>query len=221
MTMDRPRLSLDIVSDTICPWCFIGKRRLEAALALRPEVLVEIRWRPYQLDPSIPEGGVDRGLYLERKFGAQRTDEIHARIRESGEAEGIAFAFDLIERTPNTLDSHRLIRWAGAADVQDGVVERLFRTYFEEGGDIGDHATLVGIAEDCGMSSPLVGDLLAGSSDRDEVRQEIEIAQKIGVTGVPCFIFADRLAVMGAQPPEVLAEAIDRALIEPATPGTG
>ncbi len=208
-------ITLDVVSDTICPWCFIGKRRLEKALALRPEAKVEVRWRPYQLDPTIPPGGLDRKQYLEAKFGGpERAQEIYDRVRAAGAEEGLDFAFEKIARTPNTINSHRLIRWAGTAGCQEAVVERLFRSYFLEGGDIESLSPLVAIARDCGMDGDLVAELLAGDSDIELVEREIVTARKIGVTGVPCFIFADRFGVMGAQPAEVLADSIDRAVSE-------
>lgn len=210
-------ITLDVVSDTICPWCFIGKRRLERALASRPDASVEVRWRPYQLDPTIPPGGIDRGQYLEAKFGGpERAREIYDRVRAAGAEEGLDFAFETIARTPNTINSHRLIRWAGAAGCQDAVVERLFRSYFLEGGDIESPSSLAAIARDCGMDDDLVAELLAGDADIEVVEREIVTARKIGVTGVPCFIFADRFGVMGAQSPEVLADSIDRAVGEQA-----
>jgi predicted DsbA family dithiol-disulfide isomerase len=208
-------VQLDVISDTICPWCFIGKRRLEKALKLRPDANVEIRWRPYQLDATIPPGGVDRKEYLENKFGGpERAKEIYARIREAGAEEGIAFAFEKIERTPYTITSHRLIRWAATARVQDAVVERLFQIYFLEGGSIEDADTLVSVAREAGMDTELVGELLAGDADVELVEREIRTAHKIGVTGVPCFILANNFGVMGAQSPEILADAIDRALAQ-------
>ncbi len=208
-------LALDIISDTICPWCYIGKRRLEQALAWRPEVETDIRWRPFQLDSTIPPEGVDRGSYLEKKFGSpEAARALYARIEEAGKQEDIPFAFDLIERTPNSLDSHRLIRWAATAGLQDEVVERLFQLYFLEGEDIGEAEVLLGAAAEVGLDSELVEELLAGSSDIDLVEKEISLAQEIGVTGVPCFIFANSFALMGAQPPETLVEAVDRALFE-------
>lgn len=210
-------ITLDIISDTICPWCYIGKRRLERALAMRPDAKLDIRWRPYQLDPTIPPGGVARAEYLAAKFGgAQRVEEIHDRLRAAAAQDGIDFAFDRITRTPNTINSHRLIRWAGTAGCQEAVVERLFRSYFVEGGDIETPTSLAGIARDCGMDGDLVAELLAGDADIELVEREVVTARKIGVTGVPCFIFADRFGVMGAHPPEVLVESIDRALREQA-----
>jgi predicted DsbA family dithiol-disulfide isomerase len=210
-------VQLDVVSDTICPWCYIGKRRLEKALAERPDVEVDIRWRPYQLDPTIPAGGVDRREYLENKFGGpEKAQEIYDRIRAAGAEEDLPFAFEKIKRTPNTINSHRLVRWAATAGCQDQVVERLFQLYFLEGGDVEDSETLLSVAREAGMDTDLVSELLAGDADVELVQREIRTAQKIGVTGVPCFIFANSFGVMGAQSPDILAEAIDRALAQPA-----
>lgn len=212
-------LAIDVISDTICPWCYIGKRRLERALAWRPEIEIDIRWRPFQLDSTIPVEGVARDSYLEQKFGSpEAARALYAQIEEAGKEEDIPFAFDLIEQTPNTLDSHRLIRWAATAGLQDEVVERLFQLYFLEGENIGDAEVLTGAAAETGLDSELVEELLSGSSDIDLIEQEISLAHEIGVTGVPCFIFANSFALMGAQPPETLVEAIDQALFELDTP---
>lgn len=210
-------VSIDIVSDVMCPWCLIGKRRLEKALELRPGVEVEMRWRPYQLDPTIPEGGMNRRDYLERKFGGpERAKAIYEQIREAGEQEGIDFRFDLIERSPNTLDAHRLIRWAATPGVQNEVVDRLFRLYFTEGANVGDHEVLLGVARDTGMDVELVGNLLESDADVELVQREIALAQQMGVTGVPCYVFAGKFGVLGAQSPEILADALDRAVSEAA-----
>ena len=209
---------VDVVSDVMCPWCLIGKRRLEQAIAMLDEP-VEVRWRPYQLDPTLPPGGRDRREYLEAKFGGpQRAAAIYARIEEAGREEGIAFAFDRIAVSPNTLDAHRLIRWAGSAGegVQDRVVEALFKAFFEEGRDIGSHHVLVEIAGAAGMDEAIVRDLLASDRDVEAVRAEIAQAQAMGVTGVPCFIIDRRHAVMGAEPAERLVEILRESL--PAAP---
>ncbi len=209
---ERPNaIAIDVVSDAVCPWCYIGKRNLEAALADLPEVAAEIHWRPYQLDPTIPPEGVDRKAYLQRKFGA-RVAEIYGRVSEAGAAAGIPFAFEAIARSPNTLDAHRLIRWSWSAGAQDAVVERLFRDFFIEGKDIGDHAVLIEAARAGGMDGDIVSSLLAADSDKDEVRGEIAAAQNLGVTGVPFFIFDGSFALPGAQPPDVLKRAIRKAL---------
>lgn len=209
---ERPNaIAIDVVSDAVCPWCYIGKRNLEAALADLPEVAAEIHWRPYQLDPTIPPEGVDRKAYLQRKFGA-RVAEIYGRVSEAGAAAGIPFAFEAIARSPNTLDAHRLIRWSWSAGAQDAVVERLFRDFFIEGKDIGDHAVLIEAARAGGMDGDIVSSLLTADSDKDEVRGEIAAAQNLGVTGVPFFIFDGSFALPGAQPPDVLKRAIRKAL---------
>ncbi|GIL02494.1 MAG: DSBA oxidoreductase [Alphaproteobacteria bacterium] len=207
-------VDIDVVSDVMCPWCFVGKRHLEMAVAGLDGIAANIRWRPFQLDPTLPAGGKDRKRYLEDKFGSlERIRPAHDRLVRLGREVGIAFDFDAIAVAPNTLDAHRLIRWAGGvgAEVQDRVVTRLFELYFVEGADVGDRDLLAAIAEDAGMDRALVCELLAGDDDRETVRQEIAAAQRMGVTGVPCFIIDRRYAVMGAQPPEVLAQAIGQA----------
>lgn len=202
-------ISVDVVSDVMCPWCFIGKRRLEHALADIEGIDVKVTWRPFLLDPTLPPEGKDRQTYLAEKFGGKEEAEaIYASIRQAGQDEGIAFAFEDIARAPSTVDAHRVIRWAGVEGVQDAVVERLFSLYFLEGGDIGNHETLVAAASEAGMDGAVVEALLAGDADRESVKDEIATAQQIGVTGVPCFIVDNRYAVLGAQDPTVIADAI-------------
>ena len=212
MVPTLPPLVVDIVSDVVCPWCFVGKRRLEQAIAASPELAVTVRWHPYQLDPTIPPGGLDRMDYMNNKFGAARYAEIAARITAVGTEVGIPFRFADIKRSPNTMDAHRLIRWADSAGLQGAMKERLMQAFFVEAQDIGDHGVLVALAEEVGMEGAVVGRLLAGDADKDKVREEVETAQKIGVTGVPFFIFAQKLAVSGAQPAEVLRGAMLEAL---------
>ncbi len=216
---NREPVTIDVVSDTICPWCYIGKKRLEQALALRPGLAVDVRWRPFLLDPTIPKGGVDRREYLENKFGGpERAREVYGQIEAAAASEGLDVHFDRIGRTPNTIDSHRVIRWATTSGRQSELVEALFRRYFCEGANIEDPDVLVSAAEEVGIDGALVRDLLAGDADRDLVEKEIALAQQLGVTGVPCFIIANRFGVMGAQSPEILAEALDRAVAEAAEP---
>jgi predicted DsbA family dithiol-disulfide isomerase len=204
-------LTIDVVSDVVCPWCYLGEKRLEAALAEEPEPVM-VRWRPYQLDPTIPEGGLDRAEYMARKFGANgRLKGIHDNLTRLGAEFGLDFAFDRIKRAPNTLDAHRLVRWAASANVQSEVVDRLFKAYFAEGRDIGDRAVLLDIASGCGMDASIVEKLFAEGADVEAVRGEIAEAQAIGVTGVPFFIFAGRLAVSGAQDVPLLRRAIGQA----------
>lgn len=205
------QITIDVVSDAVCPWCFVGQKRLDKAAASLPDIDVAVRWRPFQLDPTIPPEGKDRKEYMRAKFGdGGRLRQIHANLEEIGRAEGIAFDFDAITVSPNTLDAHRLIRWAATAgeDVQGRVARRLFQLYFEEGKNIGDHEVLIEAARECGMDEAVVRTLLATDADRDAVREEIDTANRMGITGVPCFLIEGRYAVMGAQNSDALAEAI-------------
>ncbi|MDE3174495.1 MAG: DsbA family oxidoreductase [Pseudomonadota bacterium] len=205
-----PPIVIDVVSDVVCPWCYLGKKRLEGALRAAGEV--EVRWRPYQLDPTIPPEGLDRQAYMRAKFGdGDRLAQAHARLRALGAEVGVAFDFDSIRRSPNTLDAHRLIRFAAEAGAADALVERLFSDYFEGGRDIGDRAVLIEAATACGLDGEAVAARLASGEGADEVREEIEAARRVGVQGVPFFIFASKYAVSGAQSEEVLAQAIARA----------
>ena len=211
MNQESETLTIDVVSDVVCPWCYLGEKRLEAALAEESQPLA-VRWRPYQLDPTIPEGGLDRTEYLAKKFGRDgRLQTIHDNLVRLGAEVGLPFAFDRIKRAPNTLDAHRLIRWAASAGAQGKVVDRLFRAYFVEGRDIGDRSVLVEIASECGLEAVIVETLLAEGADVDTVRGEIAQAQAIGVSGVPFFIFAGRLGVPGAQDVSLLRRAIAQA----------
>ena len=203
-------MRIDIVSDTICPWCFIGKRRLERALAENRGLEAEITWRPFQLNPDMPEGGLDRASYLEAKFGGpERAREIYGAIRAAGEQEGLPFDFERIAKTPNTLNSHRLIHWAGTAGCQDAVVERLFELYFFEGADVSDHEVLVAVAREAGMDADMVADLLAKGSDLELVREEDMAARRMGIQGVPYFIIENKYAVSGAQDPQIFKQVFD------------
>ena len=203
-------ITVDVVSDVVCPWCFIGKRRLEQAIALS-ETRLTIRWRPFQLDPTIPPEGKDRRAYMEAKFGSlEKIASIHEHITRLGAGLGISFAFERIKVSPNTLDAHRLIRWAGEANVQDQVVEALFRAYFIDGRDLGDTAVLADIAANAGMDRAQIAERLASDDDRAEVRADIVASQRIGVTGVPTYILANRYGLVGAQPAEELARAIQQ-----------
>jgi len=205
-------LTIDVVSDVVCPWCFLGKRRLDAAIRATEGAPIAVRWRPFQLDPSMPAEGMDRRAYMMAKFKDDtRLAVIHDRLTEMGKEVGIAYAFDRIERAPNTLDAHRLIRLASVGGRQDAVVDRLFRLYFEEGRDIGDRKLLIEVARECDMDAEIVEKLYAAGDDVDLVQAEIAQAQAIGVTGVPFFIFASRFGVPGAQDADVLAKAIAQA----------
>jgi len=202
-------LTIDIVSDAVCPWCFLGKRRLEAALEEIGDSEAQVRWRPFQLDETIPAGGLDRVAYMSRKFpDAAQLASAHERLTALGGEVGVAFAFDAIRRSPNTLDAHRMVRWAAAAGRQDAVVEGLFHAYFEQGQDVGDPETLVEIAKTCGMDGEDVAQGLASGRDSEETRAEIAHWRRAGVNGVPFFIFNGRLALSGAQPTATFVAAI-------------
>jgi predicted DsbA family dithiol-disulfide isomerase len=208
---DRQTLTIDVVSDVVCPWCYLGQKRLDTAIAAAPDVDIAVTWRPFQLDPTIPPEGMDRKAYMRAKFGDEaRLRDAHARLEALGAAEGIDYAFDAITVSPNTLDAHRVIRWAGAnsPEAQNKLVRRLFKLYFEEGADIGDHAVLAKAAGDAGMDAAVVEALLASDADRDAVANEAATASRMGVTGVPCFLLEGKYAVMGAQDTSTLTDAI-------------
>jgi predicted DsbA family dithiol-disulfide isomerase len=217
MTSAPASLSIDIVSDIVCPWCYVGKRRLEAALARRASddvQPVQVRWLAFQLNPDIPAGGVDRRSYLEQKFGGpERAKQIYARIKAAGDEVGIPFDFERITRQPNTVNAHRLIAWAQDLDpnTADSLIERLFRAYFVDGTDIGDIDTLAGVAGDAGFDATAARAWLASDAGRTAIEAEEQHSRALGVNGVPFFVFNQRLAVSGAQPPEVLLEAIEQA----------
>jgi predicted DsbA family dithiol-disulfide isomerase len=203
-------ISIDVISDVICPWCFLGKRRLDKAIALLAGVKIEVNWRPFFLDPTIPAEGMSRRTYLENKFGTERLKTIHDPLIAAGKADGVPYVFDKITRTPNTMDAHRLIRWSHASGKQHDVSERLFMAYFNGGLDIGDRTMLAKIAGEAGMDGSDVSTKLDSDVDVAAVNAEVEHAYRMGVTGVPCFIFAQKQGLMGAQPAEVLAEAINQ-----------
>lgn len=212
MTENLPRIRIDVVSDVICPWCFIGKRDLEAALKQRPSLQVDVHWRAFQLNPDMPAEGMDRADYLRAKFGDAAGGDIYDRVKEAGRQAGIDFVFDAIKRTPNTVGAHRLIALADGTDRQDAVVEALFRAYFLNGQDIGSIETLTAVAEAAGLTAETAERLATTEDLKAEVLAEDSIARQTGVNGVPCFIFDRAFAVSGAQPPEVLVSALDHAV---------
>jgi predicted DsbA family dithiol-disulfide isomerase len=206
-----PSLHIDVVSDVVCPWCFIGKRRLETALTLVPDIAVDINWRPYFLNPWIPREGIDRQTYLETKFGSpERYAVIAERVASAAAMEGLLYATDAIGRQPNTLDCHRLILWSRSATDPARMKQRLMELYFSEGADLTDPKTLIQAAVDCGMDGDLVRRLLASDADVDRVEDDANAAKEAGIEGVPCFIFGGSVIVTGAQSPEYLASAIER-----------
>lgn len=207
-------LKIDVVSDVMCPWCFIGKRRLEKALEMAGDVDTAVEWHPFQLDPTLPEDGKDRQQYLDEKFGPERAREIYARIEAAGSEEDIPFAFGAIKVSPNTLNAHRVIKWAGIEGKQDGVVEALFKAYFLDGANLTDHDVLVAAAEAGGMDGEMVRRLLGTDADLAETEAAVVHAQAIGVQGVPTFILDGKYALSGAQPADVLAGALRQVAAE-------
>jgi len=202
---------VDVVSDIVCPWCYVGKHRLEAAIALVPDVSVNITWRPYFLNPWIPREGIDRQTYLETKFGsAERYAVIAERVAAAAAMEGLVYAADRIGPQPNTLDCHRLILWSRSATDPGRMKQRLMDLYFAEGADLTDPTTLIDAAVECGMDGDLVRRLLAGDADVERIEREANSAKEAGIDGVPCFVFSGSVIVTGAQSPEYLASAIER-----------
>ncbi len=210
MTEQQP-VRIDVVSDVVCPWCFIGKRRLEKALALKPEIPVEVHWHPYFLNDWIPREGIARSEYLTAKFGSpDRYAGIAQRVTEAAAEEGLDYATDRISRQPNTIDAHRLIKWAEGIGKAAEMKQKLMDLYFTEGADLSNRAVLVQAASDVGLDADDVTDALASDQDVEQVSQEAKAAKEAGIEGVPCFIFGGKFAVSGAQAPEYLAEAIER-----------
>lgn len=211
-------MDIDIISDVVCPWCFIGKRRLEQALVLwrdaHPGEEPQVRWHPFELNPHIPAAGLDRRRYLEEKFGGpERAREIYARVEAAGREVDIAFDFDRIQVQPNTSSAHRLIAWAGVLGRQGAMVDALFDGYFLEARNFASNDELVEVAGAAGFDREAAADVLASDELLDHVRKEEDTARRIGVQGVPFFIFNQRVALSGAQPPDVLADAMEQSLL--------
>ena len=202
---------IDVVSDVVCPWCFIGKHRLEAALALKPGIAVEVHYRPYYLNDWIPREGMSREQYLTTKFGSpDRYKDIAKRVTAAAAEEGLVYASDKIKSQPNTIDCHRLIRWAGSIGKSPEMKQRLMDLYFTEGADLTQRDVLVQAAAEVGLDADEVRAALASDQDVETIEQESQEAKNAGIEGVPCFIFAGKFAVSGAQSPEYLAQAIER-----------
>jgi predicted DsbA family dithiol-disulfide isomerase len=207
----RPPIQIDVVSDVVCPWCFIGKRRLEKALALKPDIPVEVRYHPYFLNPWIPREGMSRDEYLTAKFGSvERYSDIAKRVAGAAAAEGLTYASDKMARQPNTLDCHRLILWATEVGKAAEMKQRLMDLYFTEGGDLSDREVLVQAAADCGLIADRIREMLATDNDVERVESAANSAKEAGIDGVPTYILGGVAAISGAQPPEVLANAIEK-----------
>ena len=203
---------LDVISDAICPWCYIGKRQMERALGQVGGIEFRVGWRPFQLNPDMPKEGVDRATYRAAKFGsAARSAELDARVAEAGAAVGLAFRFDRMRRTPNTVDAHRVIRLAGEAGRQDAVVEALFQAYFVDGLDIGDPEILAELAASAGMDRAEIRRHLAGDAGSGAVLEEDAAARRAGLSGVPTFAMDGHVLFSGAIPADTMAEALTKA----------
>ncbi|HWT08870.1 MAG TPA: DsbA family oxidoreductase [Roseomonas sp.] len=211
----RARLQVEVVFDLVCPWCYLGTRRLRRALRARPDILVDIVWRPFLLNPDIPAAGLPRQEFLTRKFGGEeRARRLHATIAELGLAEGVPFRFDRIRRMPSSLDAHRLVRFASREGLGEAMVDALFHGHFAEGADLGHMDTLMQLAMRVGLDGGSVHRFLESGADADAVHAENLRAHRLGINGVPCFVVAGRHAIAGAQEPEVLERLLDVALVE-------
>jgi predicted DsbA family dithiol-disulfide isomerase len=205
-------MRIDIIYDTVCPWCYIGKRHLEQALRLRPGVEAITRWRPFLLNPEMPPDGIDRTAYLINKFGSQaRVRRVYGAIAEAGQSVEIDFDFERIGQTPNSVDSHRLVHFAASQGKADATVETLFLAYFVNGQNTGDIDVLLKIGKNLGLDVGALGRYLDGDSDVAMVHDENTRAHRMGINRVPSFIFDDEFAISGAQAPEVLARVLDAA----------
>ncbi len=207
-------VQIDIYSDTVCPWCFIGKRRLERALAARDDIDVSIRWHAFQLNPDMPAAGMERERYLASKFGGpERAASVYATIARAGHAERIPFDFEAIPRMPNTIQSHRLVRYADRFGMQDAVVEALFKAFFFDGEDIGDDVTLLRVGSRVGLERDATAAFLAGEEERDTVVAEDLRARRMGINAVPFFVVNGDYAISGAQEPEAFFPLFDLASV--------
>jgi predicted DsbA family dithiol-disulfide isomerase len=212
------KVSIDVISDVVCPWCFLGKRRLDKAIAAVPEIEVEVNFRPFFLDPTIPAEGLDRKAYMLAKFGPERLKTIHDPLLAAGKEDGIAYAFDKISRTPSSLNAHRLLRWSHLIGSQRTVAEALFTAYWCWGQDISNIDVLKTIAIVNGLNGPEIAEELATDRDSQQVMEEASLAQQIGVTGVPTFVVNRKYGATGAQPSASLAELIRKVASEEVAP---
>ena len=210
-TENLPVLQLDVISDVICPWCFIGKRKLDAALESLKDVRVNLMWRPYQLYPDTPMEGADLTAKMKQRYGEEGAKQMRENIKAAAEGTNINFAFDKIKITPNTMNAHRLIRWAASTGQQHMIAEALFSAHFEQGRNIGNIAVLLEIAGLHGMDVPLLAELFDGENDIEATRNDDAAARDLGVHGVPAFLAGGKFLLMGAQEPEYLNRFIEKA----------
>jgi predicted DsbA family dithiol-disulfide isomerase len=211
----KARLTIEVVHDLVCPWCFLGVRRLLRTMRRRPDLLFDLVWRPFLLNPDMPRGGMSRPDYVVRKFGGEdRARRLYASITEIGRAEGVMFRFDRVRRTPSSIDAHRLVRFAARYGRADAMVEALFSAHFTDGRDIGDHVVLGAVAEACGLDGAVVARFLPSEDETDMVHADNLRAHRLGINGVPCFVVGGRHAIAGAQEPEVIERLLDVATVE-------
>jgi predicted DsbA family dithiol-disulfide isomerase len=211
------RLGIEVVHDLVCPWCYLGLRRLMRTLRRRPDLLTEIAWRPFLLNPDMPRAGLPRADYVVRKFGGEeRAQRLYASITAIGRTEGLQFHFERIRRTPSSVDAHRLLGRASAHGRATEMVEALFAAHFTDGRDIGDLLVLTDLAVACGLDGPATHAFLAGDAETDTVHADNLRAHRLGINGVPCFVISGRHAIAGAQEPEVIERLLDVAAAEAA-----
>jgi len=215
----KARLTIEIVQDLVCPWCFLGVRRLTRTLRRRPDLLFELSWRPFLLNPDMPRAGMSRPDYVIRKFGGEdRARRLYASISEIGRAEGVQFRFDRIRRTPSSVNAHRLVRLAARYGRASEAVEALFSAHFTDGLDIGETETLVAVAQAIGLQPDGVRAFIRGEQEVDAVHADNLRAHRLGINGVPCFVIGGRHAIAGAQEPEVIERLLDVAALEAGGP---
>ena len=211
----KARLTVEVVHDLVCPWCYLGTRRLVRTIRRRPDLLVDLVWRPFLLNPDMPRLGMSRSDYVVRKFGGEdRARRLYTSITEIGRVEGVQFRFDRVRRTPSSVDAHRLVRWAARFGRADGVVEALFAAHFADGRDLGDPAVLSAVAGSCGLDPAAARAMLGTDAELDGVHADNLRAHRLGINGVPCFVVAGRHAIAGAQEPEVIERLLDVAAVQ-------
>ena len=212
----KARLRIEIVHDLVCPWCYLGIRRLLRTLRRRPDLVFDLIWRPFLLNPDMPRVGMARPDYVVRKFGGEdRARRLYATITEVGRQEGLPFRFDRIRRTPSSVDAHRLVRYAAGYGLADSLVEALFAAHFSSGQDIGEHGVLAAVAAACGLDASAVRGFLASDREADSVHADNLRAHRLGINGVPCFVVDGMHAIAGAQEPEVIERLLDIATVDP------
>ncbi len=211
----KARLTVEVVHDLICPWCYLGTRRLLRTLRRRPDLLVDLVWRPFLLNPDMPRLGMSRSDYVVRKFGGEdRARRLYSSIAEIGRAEGVQFRFDRVRRTPSSVDAHRLVRWAGRFGRANSIVEALFAAHFADGRDLGEIGVLCAIAASCGLDPAGARAMLASDAELDGVHADNLRAHRLGINGVPCFVVGGHHAIAGAQEPEVIERLLDVAAVD-------